>query len=68
VSNYQLGVLALNEGRAEVARERFGESFAQRASWMAAAGYVTALLPASVRTLLLKAKRAAGLRWNVSVR
>ena len=68
VSNYQLGVLALNEGRADVARERFGDSFAERASWMSAAGYVTASLPAPVRALLLKAKRAAGLRWNVSVR
>jgi glycosyltransferase involved in cell wall biosynthesis len=68
LSYYQLGVLALNEGDAALARRRFAASFRDRPSAIAAAGCVTASLPAPVRSLVLKAKRATGLRWNVSLR
>lgn len=67
VTLYRIGVVDLNAGSIASARTHFRQSLQDKWSWSAAAGVASTLMPPFLRRGLLRAKRAAGIRWAIRV-
>jgi len=67
VAFYRLGMVALHSGDVATARRYFGKSFRDRWRFSTALLFCSTMLPAPLRKGLLRAKRAAGLRWSLHV-
>jgi hypothetical protein len=67
VSHYRLGVLALSAGDTRKARDHFSESLSDRWRLSTALAVATTMLPPAIRRILLRIKRAAGIRWSRDV-
>jgi glycosyltransferase involved in cell wall biosynthesis len=67
IAHYRLGMVALHSGDVATARRHFGKSFRDRRRFSTALLFCATMLPAPLRKGLLRAKRAAGLRWSLHV-
>jgi glycosyltransferase involved in cell wall biosynthesis len=67
VSYYRLGIVALNAGDTRTARAHFWTSLHQSVRLTTAFALGATLLPAALRTPLLRLKRGLGVRWSINV-
>ncbi|GIK85348.1 MAG: hypothetical protein BroJett026_08290 [Betaproteobacteria bacterium] len=67
VALYRMGMAALRGGDATGARAHFAESLRERFAPATLAALAFTMLPAALRRPLLRAKRAAGLRWSLRI-
>ncbi len=67
VSNYRLGVLAFNAGDVQAARRLFAQSMRDQWRFSSALAYAATALPAPLRNLLLRVKRATGVRFSTRI-
>jgi len=67
ISYHRLGVIALHAGDMPAARKHFLASLRERWRFSTALMFCSTMLPAPLRKGLLRAKRAAGLRWSLHV-